>query len=180
MITSENVDKILPALLKVKLQLQAVAKTSNNPFFKSKYADLNSHLDAIEPLLHEEGLVLLQPVVSSDAGNFVVSRIYHAESGQFVQASMKLIGESDMQKAGSAVTYGRRYTLSLLTVKAEDDDGNAASGKSTGGSKTFSNSSAPKSAPAATSGAKPSFRKPKKEAVQVVTEEVVESQGDDL
>lgn len=123
-------DKILPALLKVKLNLQAVSKTSDNPFFKSKYADLNTHLEAVEPLLHENGLLLSQPVTTSESGNVVKSIIYHAESGQSVESSMLLIGETDMQKAGSAVTYARRYTLgALLSMRAEDDDGEASLGR---------------------------------------------------
>jgi hypothetical protein len=37
----------------------------------------------------------------------------------------------DAQKAGSAITYFRRYALqSLLALEAEDDDGNTASSKS--------------------------------------------------
>lgn len=125
-----SLNKILPALAKVKSQLGAVSKKANNPFFKSKYADLNTYLDEVEPLLEENGLLLLQPVVSYSDHNVVVSRILHVESGQSVESSMKLVGDTDMQKAGSGITYARRYTLgALLSMKAEDDDGNSASGK---------------------------------------------------
>lgn len=132
--TSEQIDKLLPALAKVKANLSTVKKSSNNPFFKSKYADLNAHLDVVEPLLESNGLLLVQPTstVAEGNGNIVSSRIYHTESGQFIEASMKLIGENDMQKAGSAVTYARRYTLgALLSMQAVDDDGNDASSKTT-------------------------------------------------
>lgn len=120
-----NTDKIYPALAKVKSELGAIVKSANNPFFKSKYADLNTHLDAVEPLLEKNGLVLLQPVVAGyGAANVVYSQIIHVESGQSVSSSMSLVGETDMQKAGSGITYARRYTLgSLLSMKAEDDDG---------------------------------------------------------
>lgn len=125
-----SLNKILPALAKVKSQLGAVSKKANNPFFKSKYADLNTYLDEVEPLLEENGLLLLQPVVSYSDHNVVVSRILHVESGQSVESSMKLVGDTDMQKAGSGITYARRYTLgALLSMKAEDDDGNHAAGK---------------------------------------------------
>lgn len=128
--TSESLDKLLPALLKVKQNLQAVTKGANNPFFKSKYADLNTHLDAVEPLLHENGLILVQPVNISESGNVVESRIYHSGSGQFISSEMSLIGENKMQDAGSAVTYARRYTLgALLSMKAEDDDGEVSMGR---------------------------------------------------
>lgn len=131
--TSEKVDKILPALILVKSKLQAVAKSANNPFFKSKYADLNTYLDEVEKHLEVNGLVLLQPVSINPltGANIVESIIMHAASGQFVSSEMTVVTkEQDMQKLGSAITYARRYTLGpLLAMKAEDDDGNTASNK---------------------------------------------------
>lgn len=178
--TSEKVDKVLPALLKVKANLQAVSKDTNNPFFKSKYADLNAYLDAVEALLNENGLILFQPVVETTGTNVVTSRIYEAASGQFVESSMKLIGDNDMQKAGSGVTYARRYTLgSLLAMKAEDDDGNSSVGKTkaaapaakrvvaaiaTNVEKAEAKTEAPTAAPVA-ANARPSFKRPDKAAV---------------
>jgi len=127
---STEMNELLPALAKVKESMSSVAKTSSNPFFKSNYADLNSHLDVVEPLLAANGLLLTQPVDNTELGNLVESTIYHVKSGQFITSSMRLVGEVDMQKVGSAVTYARRYTLgSLLGMKAEDDDANNASGK---------------------------------------------------
>lgn len=159
--TSENVDKVLPALAVVKSKLQAVTKGANNPYFKSKYADLNTHLDAVEPLLEENGLVLFQPTEATTEGNVVKSVVVHPESGQFVESSIKLVGEADMQKVGSAVTYGRRYTLgSLLSMKAEDDDGESAVGR--GKKTTTTKSAAAKPATKKASG-KPSFRDRKKQ-----------------
>jgi len=127
---SDNVNELLPALAKVKLNLGGVSKSSANPFFKSSYASLNTHLEVVEPLLQDNGLVLVQPVDYNEEGNLVESIIFHVKSGQFISSSMKLVGEKDMQKTGSAVTYARRYTLgSLLSMQAIDDDANAASGK---------------------------------------------------
>lgn len=126
--TSEKVDQILALVAKVKAGLTAVSKSSDNPFFKSKYADLNSHLDVAEPLIEANGGVLLQPV---NADNTVESIIYHVASGQFMSSQMQLIlPKNTMQDAGSAVTYARRYTLgALLSMQALDDDGNIASGR---------------------------------------------------
>jgi hypothetical protein len=132
--TSEQLDKIIPALMTVKGKLQAVTKGANNPFFKSKYADLNTYLDEVEPLLAENELVLFQPVRVADitGANIVASIIMH-KSGQFISSEMNVAaGNLDAQKLGAAVTYFRRYTLgALLAMKAEDDDGNTASGKTT-------------------------------------------------
>jgi len=165
MLRSEEIDKILPALARVKDKLVGVTKGSDNPFYKSRYADLNTHLDEVEPLLKEEGLVLLQPPVATESTNTVESIIMHIESGQYMGASVNLVGETDMQKAGSAITYGRRYTLGgLLAIKALDDDGNTATGKSsnksTPSTKTET-SGTTKSSSTKADGKTSSFRKPK-------------------
>jgi hypothetical protein len=130
--TSEKTDKVYEALFNVKKEMGGVAKTSNNPFFKSKYADLNSHLDVAEPLLEKWGCMILQPPTVTVHGlQAVTTRIVHAASGQWIEGSMLLqSSKPDMQQLGAAVTYGRRFILSgLLGMKAEDDDGNFASGK---------------------------------------------------
>lgn len=115
---------IYTALHKAKQQLGKVPKNATNPFFKSKYFDINGLLEVVEPILHDNGLFVLQPIVD---GN-VTTVIVHAESGERVESSMKLSSLTDPQKQGSEVTYYRRYTLqSLLAMQADDDDGNAAS-----------------------------------------------------
>jgi hypothetical protein len=112
-------------LLEVKKQIGVLAKNSKNPFFKSQYLDLHDLLTAVEPLLHEQGLILLQPIKD----NKVYSCIFDSEtSTMLIDSSIDLPNISDPQKLGSAITYFRRYTLkSLLSISEVDDDGNLAS-----------------------------------------------------
>ena len=112
-------------LLEVKKQIGTLSKQSKNPFYKSSYLDLNGLLDAVEPLLWEQGLLLLQPI----QGNKVYSVIIDSESGETLFSSeIQLPPITDPQKLGSCITYFRRYTLkSLLAISEEDDDGNKAS-----------------------------------------------------
>jgi len=112
-------------LLEVKKQIGTLSKKETNPFFKSKYLDLNSLLEAVEPLLWEQDLILMQPIIDGK----VISAIHDAESGQcLVTSEIELPTITDPQKLGSAITYFRRYTLkSLLAISEEDDDGNKAS-----------------------------------------------------
>lgn len=140
--TSEKLDQILPALLAAKQQIEAVTKGASNPHFKSKFADLNSILEEVEPKLAAYGMFLLQPVSRDAQGDYVETVVIHAGSGQFVSSEMRLIlSKNDMQGLGSGVSYARRYSLqSLLGLKAEDDDGNAVSGVSK--PNTFSNTKA--------------------------------------
>lgn len=116
--------ELLSALANVKKEVGTLSKTATNPFFKSKYFDINSLIEQIEPLMEKNGLLLLQPIEDGK----VVSIIYHIESEMSVNSSMMLPNLQDPQKLGSAITYYRRYTLqSLLGLQAEDDDGNKAS-----------------------------------------------------
>lgn len=173
---STEVDKLLPALVKVKAKLQGVTKGANNPFFKSKYADLNTYLDAVEPLLAENGLILLQPVsIDHMTGRNTVSSLIMHSSGQFIQSSMNLVGDVDMQKLGSGVTYARRYTLgSLLSMQAVDDDGEGAIGRTKTASTAVTTTTTLANGPAQTEAPRrPSFRKNAAPAAVV-------SEGDDI
>jgi hypothetical protein len=119
------------AMFNIKSELTAVKKTASNPFFNSKYADLNTILAAVEPLLYKNGCSLRQPVQCHQGQNIVLSAIVHTETGQEASSSFGIPSDiKDPQKLGSAITYFRRYTLgSLLAMQAEDDDGNVAVGK---------------------------------------------------
>ncbi len=111
-------------LNEVKKEIGAISKDATNPFFKSKYFDINSLLKHVEPLLQKNGLLLLQPITKGE----VFSEIIDIEYGESVTSSIPLPQMDDPQKLGSAVTYYRRYTLqSLLGLQAEDDDANSAS-----------------------------------------------------
>lgn len=110
-------------LWKAKQQIGKASKSAKNPHFKSNYVDINSALEAIEPILLENGLLLLQPIKD---GN-VFSIIIDTDTNETIESFMRLPDISDPQKIGSAITYFRRYTLlSLCSMQSEDDDANNA------------------------------------------------------
>lgn len=118
--------EIYKKLLSAKKEIGKISKDATNPFFKSKYFDVNSLLEHVEPILQKNGLLLLQPIEAE----WVKSKILDPETGDSVSSEIHLGSYSDPQKLGSAITYYRRYTLqSLLGLQAEDDDGNKASQK---------------------------------------------------
>jgi hypothetical protein len=130
MITSNEVDKVLPALFQLKKKLKPMTKDSKNPFFKSNYLELPDLLDNLEPLVEECGLVISQATCHRHGDEYVISRLSHAESGQFVEAEYKVGFVDDPQKNGARNTYGRRFSLKgLIGLSERDDDGNFASGK---------------------------------------------------
>ena len=117
---------IYSKLFNLQNELGAISKDATNPFFKSKYFDINSLIGQLKPLLEKYKLLLIQPITD----NQVRSIIYDLDGGS-VESSMPLPNDLDAQKLGSAITYFRRYTLqSLLALQAMDDDGNLAAKKS--------------------------------------------------
>ena len=115
---------IYKKLAAAKSEIGAISKDSTNPFFKSKYFDINGLLKHVEPILQKNGLLLLQPIIKGE----VFSEIVDIESGESVTSSLSLPEITDPQKIGSCVSYYRRYTLqSLIGLQAIDDDANAAS-----------------------------------------------------
>jgi len=113
--------KVLKKLEKFQGLVGAVKKDGNNPYFKSKYATLNSVLETIGKHLETCGLLVVQnPMVDK-----LETIIFDVESGESIKSEIPYIQISDMQKLGSAITYARRYALmSMLNLEAEDDDGN--------------------------------------------------------
>jgi hypothetical protein len=123
-------------LAEVKREVGKVSKNSKNPHFKNTYADLNALIDAVEPILLEKGLLMLQPIAEGK----VCTVIFDVETELSIESSILLPVLSDPQKLGSAITYFRRYTLqSLLSLQAEDDDANKASRKDTLSDERFTN-----------------------------------------
>jgi hypothetical protein len=109
-------------LHKAKLAIGKVVKNAQS--HHSKYADLNAIMAEVEPVLLENGLLLLQPI----QGNSVCTQIIDIDSGDMLESCMDLPQGVNPQNMGSAITYYRRYTLqSALSLQAVDDDGASAS-----------------------------------------------------
>jgi len=118
--------KLPLALLKAQKAMGVAKKDAQNPFFKSKYADLSSVMEACKGPLNENGITILQPVGHDEQGDYVETILLH-ESGEYISDKMRLISGSKPQEQGSAISYARRYSLqSLVFIPAEDDDGNTA------------------------------------------------------
>lgn len=120
-------NSIAAALAKAQQAMGKALKQSNNPHFRSKYADLGNVMDACLPALNAQGIAVVQPVVMTEHGNAVRTTLIH-ESGESLSCDVPLLlGKNDMQGLGSAITYARRYGLmSMAGIAPEDDDGNAA------------------------------------------------------
>lgn len=118
---------IYAALAAAQLEMGPALKSSENPHFRSKYADLGAVMDACLPALNRNGIAVFQPLHDEDGNRYVKTVLAHT-SGETLECRVPLIvSKNDMQGYGSAVTYARRYGLmSMAGIAPEDDDGNAA------------------------------------------------------
>lgn len=115
-------------LLKIQTEIGAIKKDSTNPFFKSKYFDINSLLAEVKPILNKHRVVLLQGLTEVSGRLALTTELLDADGDEIIVFTCPIPEGSDAQKTGSAITYFRRYALqSLLALEAEDDDANATS-----------------------------------------------------
>jgi hypothetical protein len=140
MMQSDNINDLAAALAKAQASITHATKDANNPFFKSKYADLPAVIDAARPHLAANGLSVVQITESFPDGNVtLVTQLQHA-SGQWIRGTYPVKPvKADPQGLGSAITYARRYAYCAITGVAaagEDDDGNAASNAGNGKQET--------------------------------------------
>ena len=120
---------IIAALAAALPKLEGAKKNANNPHFKSKYADLGSVIDALEPI-KDHGLWFIQISKERDNGACFETVIIHGPSNSQMSMGETFVpaDRANAQGFGSAQTYARRYgLLSAFGLATEDDDGNAAS-----------------------------------------------------
>lgn len=121
--------EIASAFVKAKKEFSPALKTSSNPHFKSKYADLGSCLEAVNEALLNHGIAVFQETFEDDSG-VTVETVFLHETGETLRGGKLHVpaAKQDPQGYGSALTYCRRYSLmAACGIAAEDDDGNAAS-----------------------------------------------------
>ena len=124
----ENIKNLSKALVQAQSEMSNAKKDATNPFFKSKYADLNAIREAVLPILNSHGISVLQPMTNIEGKNFIKTILLH-ETGESIESFTEIIYSkvNDAQAQGSGITYARRYGLqSFVCVGAEDDDGNKA------------------------------------------------------
>lgn len=118
--------QIASALVKAQKEFGPALKTSTNPHFKSRYADLASCVEAVIDALNNNGIFLLQKNHDC-ADGVMVETVFIHESGEMVECGIVHFPavKHDPQGYASALTYARRYSLmAACGIAPEDDDGN--------------------------------------------------------
>ena len=128
---SDKITNLAKAMLEVQKQLRPALKDSYNGFTQSKYATLNSVMEACSEALIDNGIWVTQyPVPVEGDGSLLglATKLVHAESGEWQESLLVMpLSKTDPQGYGSALTYARRYGLSsMVGLVTEDDDANIA------------------------------------------------------
>ena len=126
---SESILELATALCFAQAMMGGAVKDSNNPFFKSNYADLTSVIKVIKEPFAKHGLSFVQLPVTSVGGNGIgVATMLMHDSGQWIKSEYLLpMDKVTPQGAGSAITYARRYALQALAgIPSVDDDSEMA------------------------------------------------------
>ena len=120
---------IATALVKAQKEFGPALKTSSNPHFRTKYADLSACIEAVIDGLNNNGIYLMQLTDESDTG-IKIQTVFIHESGEQMSSGWLFVpaAKHDPQGFGSALTYARRYSIMVACgIAPADDDGNAAS-----------------------------------------------------
>lgn len=127
MIADHATPDLFAALAIAQGKVENATKGSQNPHFKSRYADLAEILNTVRPVFAAEGLSILQST-GFDGAVVSVSTVLAHKSGGYVSSVASCVpAKTDAQGIGAATTYLRRYSLAAMAgVAQEDDDGNSA------------------------------------------------------
>jgi hypothetical protein len=120
--------QVAAALVKAQKEFGPALKTSTNPHFRSKYADLGACVEAVVGALNNNGIYLMQLTEERENGVCVQTQFIH-ESGEIMSGGSLFMPASkiDAQGFGSALSYARRYSLmAACGIAPEEDDANSA------------------------------------------------------
>lgn len=127
---SADLQELFAALAKAQSEMDLAQMDRENPYFKSKYADLASIIKASRPSLTKNGLSVIQQILPNDDGQNILHTMLCHASGQWIESRMRIVPpKNDIQTLGSYITYLKRYSYASLvgiTGRDEDDDGEIA------------------------------------------------------
>jgi hypothetical protein len=124
---SESIAALAKAIALSQLHVENALKSSTNPHFKSKYADLAEILNTVRPVFSANCIAIVQTPTFESGVASVETMLCH-ESGEFISSVCSSpVSKQDAQGIGSAITYLRRYSLAAMCgIAQEDDDGQHA------------------------------------------------------
>jgi hypothetical protein len=119
---SESIVNLAKAMVLVQSEIKGAVKDAANPFYKSKYANLESVWEACRLPLTKNGFSVIQTTEGGADGEFLITTLLHS-SGEWMEGRYRLTPvKNDPQAVGSALTYARRYSLAAMVGVVQCDD----------------------------------------------------------
>ena len=147
--SSATIGELAKALCLAQSDFGIAIKSKENPFFKSKYADLQTVWGAVKPALTKNGLSVVQLPGGGDGTAIHLTTVLLHSSGEWISDDGVVMrpAKQDPQGIAAALTYAKRAGLQAVlgVVADEDDDGNSISAPGN----TPKTDARPKSAPTA-------------------------------
>ncbi len=126
---SQELKDLFTALSKAQAEMETAELSSENPFFKTRYADLAAIVKASRPALTKHGLSIIQQIITHEDGQTMLHTMLCHTTGQWVESRVRIVPpKNDVQSIGSYITYLRRYSIAAICgiVSSDDDDGQMA------------------------------------------------------
>jgi hypothetical protein len=127
---SIEINDLSTSLAKAQGEFKTADLNKGNPYFKSRYADLMSVVNASRPALTKYGLSVVQDIIAHDDGQSVLHTILLHSTGQWIESRMRIVPpKNDIQTISSYTTYLKRMAYASLVgvvTGDEDDDGEVA------------------------------------------------------
>ena len=130
--TKEKKIEISPSerIIIIQKSINGLKKDTANPFFKSKYMNLGSIVNALKPILYDNDCYSTHKIgIGDNSYPFLSTEICYKDGTVLLgcKSPLPVKDANDPQKLGSAITYMRRYNLTaLLEIEEDDDDGQKA------------------------------------------------------
>ena len=120
-------NNIYHKIFQLRKEIGTISKDASNPFYRSKYFDINSLIGQLKPLLQKHNLVLIQPITDNQVRSVIVDL-----DGGSVESSIQLPNDLDEKKLTSLKKLGINR-LSIGIQSFDDADLKFMNRSSTGG-----------------------------------------------
>lgn len=123
---SDQLNELFAALAKAQAEMKTAGLNAENPYYKSKYAELSEIVKVSRPALTKNGLSVIQQILPNEDGQNILHCILAHSSGQWIETRMRILpAKPDVQSLASYLTYLRRYSYAAIVgvvSSGEDDD----------------------------------------------------------
>ncbi len=120
-------NNLIQALLQAQTEITHAMKDSKNPFYGQGYASLEQVINTVKEPLNKNGIYFQQNSSLNEHGA-VCETIFYGHDAQLSAGQVFVPADKhDPQAFGSALTYSRRYSLSMACgISSTDDDAESA------------------------------------------------------